>query len=789
MSSPSTPVAARGGKGVSPGGSKRSGSRGKGGGHSGSGSTGKTNRLEFPGNPWALDWVGEVKTPGCGWIVFTCTADVKECVPLGGVERYKKVSDSVIEFSMTSVLDHDGEVMKGVTKVRLDESWLCGYGRSAFNTPFLKELRESGVRFPPLYTVLKASLASKKTGSHPLATADTEITPPVWLLGTRAMSGSAAGPSSSTEPVQDNPAATPKKARSKVVRTQDEGFKVPKLLLSQAKGTIKQVAQTAEGERSLRADEGGQEALDEEAEGETEDEEAEREAGDEEAEREAEDEEAEREAEDEEAERETKDEEAEERAVGEEAEGDFEELDIESGAAVRAMLEVVESSASDEESGSGEDEEGAQALVKHGRRQTGSTEGGARKRTREVTSKGKEIVKKSKKERAPRKRRSTLIIDEAEAAGASRASAKKRAKGMTMKKTVVIRVDEADSGDERQGAAVGLGLGMEPTDTMVVRADVNSGFFMDMVKHGAEKNEEYRFNVDPRRIVKIPEWERRYNQRDVDAFNVSQIKTAMEGTSFWFKQILILVPIQSPPKPGQNAVVITPDKYTPGEEARYWWYAVAGQHNVEAAKQLLSQESEAAEILHLNEWPARPVYFDDAHFSLYAELSTAHNVKDTLSIFRAQSSVIPSIRKLWLSMQRPEALIGDAKNNPEKLAQQTKYRDFQKGALQRTPYPKQWLASSQGWTKEWTEWLRPWMVICQSSDEVFDLATQFYKRWEAGLIPGSDGIEPIRKKGVKGKVTKPGKARGSDGQHVAHYIAGTGGPGFFVEISEPNIYC
>jgi hypothetical protein len=396
--------------------------------------------------------------------------------------------------------------------------------------------------------------------------------------------------------------------------------------------------------------------------------------------------------------------------------------------------------------------------------------------------------KRARKQAGRGKRRCSLIIDEAEAASASRATERKRAKGPTMRATTVIAVDEPDSGDEGLGAAVGLRTqGGEAK--LVVTGDLGRGFFMDYDAEGNLKDAHYSFFVDPRRVVKIQNWEKRYNQRDLDPFHVSTIRNAMESERYWFKQVLLLLPIRAEPEEGQQAEVITPAEYEAGKEGSYWWYAVAGQHNAEAARQLLHMHADAAETHGLKAWPARPVYFEDSNFSAYAELSTAHNVKDTQTIERAQSSVIPSIRRLWIAMDKPEALMGDTKNNPEKIKIQAKYREFQKGCLQRTPYAKHWQASALGWTKDWTEWLRPWMTICTASDEVYDLVLKFYKAYEAGQLPGSDGTVPRRKKGTKGKVTKPGKARGPEGHSLVHYVPGTGGPGFFQEIHEPNMFC
>ncbi|GBG65027.1 hypothetical protein CBR_g49096 [Chara braunii] len=145
--------------------------------------------------------------------------------------------------------------------------------------------------------------------------------------------------------------------------------------------------------------------------------------------------------------------------------------------------------------------------------------------------------------------------------------------------------------------------------------DVDPRYFLEYKDDVRTKRE---FEISPAQVVDLGDWEDLYNQHSLDSVLVEGIKEAMrlafenKARSYDLPTLKLALLGLDKPTPGTKAERMRPEDWRDELAGQYYYYAVCGQHNADAAKSLLG--SEVATKYNFERWPARMVYFSDDDF-------------------------------------------------------------------------------------------------------------------------------------------------------------------------------
>uniref|UniRef100_A0A388KHD1 Uncharacterized protein n=1 Tax=Chara braunii TaxID=69332 RepID=A0A388KHD1_CHABU len=325
---------------------------------------------------------------------------------------------------------------------------------------------------------------------------------------------------------------------------------------------------------------------------------------------------------------------------------------------------------------------------------------------------------------------------------------------------------------------------------------------------GVEPRSEMQFiSVKLDRILDIPDEKFRYNQRFLDQELIDDLyKTMVESgeaairerttvavgvnvCALYEKPVLLLIGLHDTMHTDASGTNVRARRVTLGEfdlqsVHKYYWYPLSGQHNVAATRKCSQERPDIARELRLDCWTARPVYYPDRSMENYCTLSTFQNTKDKWNTPPHQIAIIENIRKLWQAVGRPEAIGGSAADVKNK-----DYREFAAMALRATGSDHLVTLSLQAWSKEWSHFLGPYMVLARATDDVFEKVQQVYYAWESGQLSRRDGVKSATKQGESGKASRPGPGfELKKGIRVPmHWIQGTRGPGDLVAVRDPDV--
>ncbi|GBG65003.1 hypothetical protein CBR_g48751 [Chara braunii] len=421
----------------------------------------------------------------------------------------------------------------------------------------------------------------------------------------------------------------------------------------------------------------------------------------------------------------------------------------------------------------------------------------------------------TKQEEGHKRKLKLLLVDEAvrrtreaeEAMKKKRQRRKKTAKRGVMEKTFVFPADHPQSDEDDVGKTV-----TRPPSLQILPLDNSSGhlskdFFLEFDENGNQRPEIQFITVKFDRILDIPEEEFRYNQRFLGQQHIDDIYDAMvesgEATiterttgaagvnvcTLYEKPVLLLVGLHDTMHTDASGTNVRARRVTPGEfdlqsVRNYYWYPLSGQRNVAAGRKCFQERPDIARELRLDYWTARPVYYPDRTMDNYGTLSTFQNAKDKWNTPPHQIAVIQDIRKLWLAAGRPEAIGGSAAD-----AKNKEYREFAAMALCSTGIDHLVTLSLKSWTKEWSDFLGPYMILARATEEVFDKVREVYSAWESGQLSGRDAVKPATKQGELGKAPRPGPGfELVKGVRVpVHWIQGTRELGYLVAVHDLDV--
>ncbi|GBG88734.1 hypothetical protein CBR_g48264 [Chara braunii] len=203
------------------------------------------------------------------------------------------------------------------------------------------------------------------------------------------------------------------------------------------------------------------------------------------------------------------------------------------------------------------------------------------------------------------------------------------------------------------------------------------------------------------------------------------------------------------PKPWVRAQRLKPEDWKVELADQYYYYAVAGQHNVVAARTLLG--TDVAVRYNFERWPAGMMYFLDADFEGYFLVSAEDNKKELKAPPRQQKLSMKDIRWCWKEKGYPRAVMG---NPSGKQAQVESWRQFCEDALQKTTYNHLWTLADdkteQGIRKQ-NAALRSYFPLAMAGESAWKMRMEFFEKWETGTLLAPEGAKWIaKKKKVKG---------------------------------------
>ncbi|GBG89079.1 hypothetical protein CBR_g48789 [Chara braunii] len=384
---------------------------------------------------------------------------------------------------------------------------------------------------------------------------------------------------------------------------------------------------------------------------------------------------------------------------------------------------------------------------------------------------------------------------------------KKAAKGGVMEKTFVFPPDQPQSDEDAVGKTVTRLPGLQILPPGNSCGHLSKGFFLEFDENGKQRSEMQFISVKLDRILDIPDEEFIYNQRFLDQELIDDLyKTMVESgeaaikkrttgavgvnvCALYEKPVLLLIGLHDTMHTDASSTNVRARRVTPSEfdlqsVRKYYWYPLSGQHNVAAVRKCSQERPDIACELRLDCWIARPVYYPDRSMDNYCTLSTFQNAKDKWNTPPHQIAIVKNIRKLWRAAGRPKAIGGSAADVKNK-----DYREFAAMALRATGSDHLVTLSLQAWSKEWSEFLGPYMVLARATDDMFDKVQQVYSAWESGQLSGRDGVKPATKQGEPGKAPRPGPGFELEkGVRVpVHWIQGTRGPGYLVVVRDPDV--
>ncbi|GBG76094.1 hypothetical protein CBR_g21753 [Chara braunii] len=340
---------------------------------------------------------------------------------------------------------------------------------------------------------------------------------------------------------------------------------------------------------------------------------------------------------------------------------------------------------------------------------------------------------------------------------------KKAAKGSVMEKTSVFPLDQSQSDEDAMGKTVTRPPGLQILPPGNSSGHLSKGFFLEFDENGNQRPEMQFITVKLDRILDIPDEEFIYNQRFLDQKFIDDLyKTMIESgeaairerttgaagvnvCALYEKPVLLLIGLYDTmhtDASGTNvrARRVTPDEFDLQSVRKYYWYPLSGQHNVAAVRKCSQERPDIARELRLDFWTARSLYYPDRSMENYCTLSTFQNAKDKWNTPPHQIAIIKNVRKLWQAVGRPKAISGSAADVKNK-----DYREFAAMALRATGSDHLVTLSLQAWSKEWSDFLGPYMVLTRATDDVFDKVQQVYSPWENGQLSGRNGVKPATK--------------------------------------------
>ncbi|GBG69511.1 hypothetical protein CBR_g4204 [Chara braunii] len=340
----------------------------------------------------------------------------------------------------------------------------------------------------------------------------------------------------------------------------------------------------------------------------------------------------------------------------------------------------------------------------------------SRKRTRETSPSASAHKRQSRTDAGSEARGALIASQEAgpprKSSQGGRSGGRGGGRGGARKGKQIVRAEELrDSGDE--GEEVGPRMpddGDEPLQHAAA-IDTTRCFFLEYDERGFAKQKVLPVLVDVMKIKCIPRGNILFNHRSLFANIVRGIENAIESSittesGAWDRPELVLAPVDRNEIVGGQGRRITPTEFFERDSSEFDWYAVCGQHTVEAMKTLV-----------------RVVYFGDDRTRGYFNVSAFDNTRENRAMMLSFENVVRDMRQWWIDNHRIEAPKGKVSDKDAvAVAHQKKWQNFLRASMGKAcdkAFVKQALENE--YSKDWSNKLRGYMNLATSTEAVWQL--------------------------------------------------------------------
>ncbi|GBG65651.1 hypothetical protein CBR_g51951 [Chara braunii] len=241
----------------------------------------------------------------------------------------------------------------------------------------------------------------------------------------------------------------------------------------------------------------------------------------------------------------------------------------------------------------------------------------SRKRTRETSPSASAHKRQSRTDVVNEARGALIASQEArpprKSSQGGRSGGHGGGRGGARKGKQVVRAKELqDSGDEGEGVGPRMpDDGDEPLQH-AAPIDMMRCFFLEYDERGFAKQKVFPVLVDVMKIKRIPCGNILFNHRSLSANIVRGIENAIESSittepRAWDRPELVLAPVDRNEIVGRQGRRITPTEFFEKDSSEFDWYAVCGQHTVEAMKTLVKKGSPTVDVYGLRTYSKREV--------------------------------------------------------------------------------------------------------------------------------------------------------------------------------------
>ncbi|GBG92351.1 hypothetical protein CBR_g55232 [Chara braunii] len=270
----------------------------------------------------------------------------------------------------------------------------------------------------------------------------------------------------------------------------------------------------------------------------------------------------------------------------------------------------------------------------------------------------------------------------------------------------------------------------------------------------------------------------------------------------WDRPDLVLAPVDRTDIVGGQGRRITPTEFLERDSSEFDWYAVCGQHTVEAMKTLVKKGSPAIDVYGLRAYSkVWVVYFGDEQTRGYFNVSAFDNTRENRAMMLSFEDVVRDMRQWWIDNHRIEAPKGKVSDKDAvAVAHQKKWQNFLRASMGdkdavAVAHQKKWqnfLRASMGkacdkafvkqaleneYSKDWSNKLRGYMNLATSTEAVWPLVEKFFEMFNEGKLPVGNGKIPLDMPGrMEGRQPGPYTDKTKGQRTLYHCIYTRDGP-------------
>ncbi|GBG81368.1 hypothetical protein CBR_g32041 [Chara braunii] len=308
-------------------------------------------------------------------------------------------------------------------------------------------------------------------------------------------------------------------------------------------------------------------------------------------------------------------------------------------------------------------------------------------------------------------------------------------RGGARKGKQIVRAEELrDSGDECEGVGPRMHDGGDEPLQYAAPIDTTRCFFLEYDERCLAKQKFLPVLVDVMKIKRIPRGNILLNHRSLSANIVRGIENAIESSittepGAWDRPELVLAQVDRNEIVGGQGRQITQTEFFERDSSEFDWYAVCGQHTVEAMKTLVKKGSLAVDVYGLRAYSkVQVVYFGDHQTRGYFNVSAFDNTCEN--------------RAMMLSFEDVVRKVSD--KDEVAVAHQKKWQNFLRVSMGKAcdkAFVKQ--ALDNEYSKDWSNKNRGYMNLATSTDAVWPLVEKFFEIFNEEKLPVGDGKIPL----------------------------------------------